>query len=130
MDQCTLVQIEMVSFRNHFKAFLLLRGLIWIKMQYYSVFLGFLGSFLIIMQNGTLLLYMRKIKGENFELQGLQQFATPQDLLFKLQIIICHAMKLDFFASICVCDLQVQIHTLLYLISFGVFDKITDFSQL
>ena len=50
-------------------------------MQYSSVILNFLASFLIVVQNDTLLLHMLKIKCENFELQVLQQFATPQNLL-------------------------------------------------
>ena len=76
-------------------------------MQYSSVFLVFLGFFLIVMQTDTLLLHMPKIKGEKFELQVLQQFATAQNLLCKLQMIVhvCKYMKLEFFASICVCEL-------------------------
>jgi len=50
-------------------------------MQYSSVFFSFSGPFLITMQNDILLLHMLKIKGENFELQVLQQFATTQNLL-------------------------------------------------
>ena len=73
---------------------------------------------------------MLKIKGENFELQVLKQFATPQNLLCKLEVIVYNDMKLELFASICVCDLQAQIYALLYLTSFCLFDKIPDFLQL
>ena len=53
-----------------------------------SVFLGFSGLFLIIMKNDILLLHMLKIKGEIFELQVFQQFATTQNLMCKLQMIV------------------------------------------
>ena len=91
-------------------------------MQYSNVFLGFSGLFLIIMQNDILLLHMLKIKGEIFELQVLQQFAATQNLMFKLQMIVWN--ELEFFASICVCGLE------LYLIDFIPYDKVTDFIQL
>ena len=78
-----------------------------------NVFLFFVGSFLIILQDDTLLLHMLKIKGKNFELQDLQQFATAQNLLCKLQMIVFNDIKLELFASICVCDLQAQIYAML-----------------
>ena len=62
--------------------------LLWTKIQYSNVFLGFLGTFIIIMQNDTILLHMLKIKGEKFELLVLQQFATPQNLLCKLEMAV------------------------------------------
>ena len=74
------------------------------KNTIFQCFLVFFCSFLIIMQNDKLLLHMLKIKGEHFELQVLQQFAITQNLLCKLKMIVCNDMKLEFFASICICD--------------------------
>ena len=82
------------------------------------------------MQNDILLLHMLKIKGEIFELQVFQQFATTQNLMCKLQMIVWNEFRLELFASICVCGLQLQRYALLYLIDFILYDKVTDFIQL
>jgi len=58
------------------------------KNAIFQCFLGFSGLLLIIMQNDILLLHMLKIKAEFFELQVLQQFATTQNQMCKLQMII------------------------------------------
>ena len=73
---------------------------------------------------------MLKIKAEFFELQVFQQFATTQNQMCKLQMIVWNELRLEFVASICVCGLQLQIYALLYLIDFMLYDKITDFLQL
>ena len=58
------------------------------KNAIFQLFLGFSGLFLIIIQNEILLLHMLKFKGEIFELQVFQQFATTQNLVCKLQMIV------------------------------------------
>ena len=58
------------------------------KNAIFQLFLGFSGFFLIIIQNEILLLHMLKFKGEIFELQVFQQFATTQNLVCKLQMIV------------------------------------------
>ena len=58
------------------------------KNAIFQCFLGFSGPLLIIMQNDILLLHMLKIKAEFFELQVLQQFATTQNQMCKLQMTV------------------------------------------
>ena len=56
-----------------------------------AIFQGFLGFFLALSNyhtNYILLFHMLKIKGEIFELQVLEQFATTKNLMCKLQMIL------------------------------------------
>ena len=86
--QRTLVQIEKVSFRNYFLGFSSIKRHPYGQKCSFSLFSWVFGPFLIILQNDIHLLHMLKIKGEIFELQVFQQFATTQNLMCKLQMIV------------------------------------------